>query len=252
VTDDVLRGQLEWWTGALAGMPLGPAVPFDHVPSAPTRRIAARTITVPEATRHLLDDVARSTGSTLFAVVLAAVQSLLGRAGATTDVVVSTTLSGRTRAELEDVIGVFSGIGRIRTDLSGDPPFVEVVARTRDYVLAMFENQDIPFMRVRRALLPGFPTDPIGLAGVLPVEFGYFHTDERDAELYFRGQLHPLSITLLDDGCQVSGQVSYKLDFYEAATIDGLATGLEALLDAVGRNPSLRLSKVPVSPRARS
>ena len=126
------------------------------------------------------------------------------------------------------------------------------MARTRDWVLAMFENQDIPFMRVRRTLLPGFPSDPIGLASALPVEFGYFRTDEHDAELYFRGQLHPLSITLLDDGRQVSGQLSYKLDFYGAATIDGLATALEELFDAVGRDPSLRLSELPVSPRAPS
>ena len=72
VTDDVLRRQLDWWRGTLAGMPLGPAVPFDHVPATPTRRIASRALAVRERTRLRLETVARATGSTVFTVAVAA------------------------------------------------------------------------------------------------------------------------------------------------------------------------------------
>jgi non-ribosomal peptide synthetase component F len=158
----------------------------------------------------------------------------------------STTLSGRNRAELEDLVGMFSGIGRLRTDLSGDPAFAEVVVRSRDRVLGMFENQDVPFMRVRRALLPDFPTGGVALAAALPVEFQYFHTGD-DQELFFRGQLHPLSLTVLDEGARLTGTWSYKLDFYEPSTVDRLAADLERLLAAVAADPSLRFSDLPVS-----
>ncbi len=248
VTEEVLARQLRWWAGALEGAPLGPAVPFDHVPSTPTRRIASRSITVPPPVRAGLDRLARATGSTVFAVAAAAVGTVLGRTGGTTDVVMSTTTSGRNRAEVEGLIGMFSGISRIRTDLSGDPPFTDVVKRSRDWIVAMFENSDVPFMRVRRAVMPDFPTGGLAVAAALPVEFQYFHTrPETEVELFFRGQLHPLSITLLDDGTALSGEVSYKLDFYEPATVDALAGALEAVFDAVASDPSRRLSDLPVS-----
>ncbi len=246
VTDDVLDRQLAWWARTMAGMPLGPVVPFDHVPEVPTRRIASRAVAVGAGTRDRLEGVARATGSTVFTVVAAAVAALLGRHGDSTDVVMSTTLSGRTRVELEDLVGMFSGIGRLRTDLSGDPTFSATVVRARERILGMFENQDIPFMRVRRALLPDWPTGGLEVAAALPVEFGFFHVSE-DQELFFRGQLHPLSITLIDDGTAISGSFSYKLDFYDSATVDRLAGDLERLLDAVGADPSLRLSQLAVT-----
>lgn len=248
VTDQVVRRQLAWWAEALEGIPLGPAVPFDRMPSSPTRRIASRSLAVGADTRRRLDEVARATASTVFIVVVAAAHSVFGRYGGSTDVVTSTTLSGRNRAELEPLIGTFSGIGRMRTDLSANPAFTEIVARARERVLGMFDNQDIPFMQVRRALLPDHPTDGLELAAALPVDLEYFHTGKApEAELFFRGQMHPLSVTLLDDGIEISGQLSYKLDFYEPATIDGLARDLERVLDAVARDPSLRWSELPIS-----
>ena len=254
VTEEVLGRQLDWWRRALDGAPLGPAVPFDRAPAAPTRRIASRAFTVGADIRRRLDDLARDTGGTVFIVAVAAAHSVLARIGGITDVVTSTTLSGRNRAELEGLVGMFSGIGRIRTDLSGDPPFTEVVARARERVLGMFENQDVPFMQVRRALLPHFPSGGPALVAALPVELQYFHTgDGPEPELFFRGQLHPLSVTLLDDGTEISGEVSYKSDFYEPETIDRLTGGLERALDAVGRDRSLRLSDLPLTlPTARS
>ena len=199
-------------------------------------------------TRVLLEQVARATGSTVFIVAVAAAQAVLSRHGGTTDVVVTTTLSGRGRPELEGLIGMFAGIGRVRTDLSGDPPFAVVVARAREWVLDMFENQDIPFMRVRKAVLPDFPTGGRELAAALPVDFEYFRIT-RDQELFFRGQLHPLSVTLFDDGTEMWGELRYKVDFYDADTVDRLARDLEQVFEAVGRDASLRLSELPVTPR---
>lgn len=173
-------------------------------------------------------------------------------------------MSGRNRVELEGVLGTFSGIGRIRTDLSGDPSLDEIVVRTRSHVLGMFANQDVPFMRVRQALLPDFPSKGLELAAALPVELGYFRTtcdpwdppvagqrpgrNSDDQSLFFRGQLHPLSITLTDDGNEISGRLSYKLDFYRPETIDGLAAAVEGVLDAIGMDRSKRWSELPAPP----
>lgn len=263
LSEERLQAQLEYWKGKLEGMPLGPAVPFDRVPERPSRRIAHTSVTVVPDVYAPLQRLARSAGTTVFVTTVAAVQALFARFGGATDVVLSTTLSGRQRSELEGLIGCFHGVGRIRTDLSGDPTFAEVVHRARESVVGLLEHQDIPFGRVRRAVLPDFPSGGPALLAAVPVELQYFHTahdewapgtavverpgpDKGADELFFRGQLHPLNVTLLDDGSRLWGQLTYKVDFYDAVTIQRLAGGLEELLAAVSRDPGLRVSQVPV------
>ncbi|MDQ4130301.1 MAG: amino acid adenylation domain-containing protein [Actinomycetota bacterium] len=264
LTEERLARELEYWKRKLAGMPLGPAVPFDRVPDEPTRRIVKRPVSVPPDGYEGLQRLARATRSTGFVVMVATVQALFSRVGGLTDVVLSTTLSGRQRSELEGLIGCFHGVGRIRTDLSGDPPFETIVSRARESVLGLFEHQDVPFMRVRQAALPDFPKGGPELLAAVPVEFQYFHTThdewapgagvvERPGaakgpdELFFRGHLHPLNVTFLDDGSQLWGELSYKVDFYDAATVDSLADGLRRVLGAVTQDPRLRLSELPVT-----
>ncbi|HEX2273703.1 MAG TPA: condensation domain-containing protein, partial [Acidimicrobiales bacterium] len=269
LSEQRLAEQYEYWRKVLTGMPLGPAVPFDHLPGAPTRRIAKLAVTVPPDLYRRLQAIARSARTTPFVVVTAAVKALLSRYGGMTDIVLSTTLSGRQRNECEGVIGMFAGVGRMRTDLSGDPTFAEVVERVRDTVLGLFEHQDIPFMKVRDTLFPDFPRmgDYVRTASVIPIELLYFHaahdhwapgsgvverpgSEKAVDDIFFRGQLQPLSLTFVDDGSQMWGHLSYKLDFYDEATVQDLASGLERLLVAVAADPGMRLGELPVQPAA--
>jgi len=267
LTEERLQSQLQYWSRKLAGMPSGPAVPFDRVPQRPSRRIVAQPLTVPPEIYEGMQRLARATRATAFVVTVAAVQSLFSRVGGTTDVVLSTTLSGRQRSEVDGLIGCFHGVGRIRTDLSGDPTFGEAVDRARESVIGLLEHQDIPFMRVRRAVLGDLPSGGPALLAAVPVELQYFHTahdewapgtavverpgpDKGPDDLFFRGHLHPLHVSFLDDGAQLWGQFSYKVDFYDEKTIQRLADGLGRLLAAVIEDPGLRLSELPVRPAA--
>jgi len=264
-----LGAQLAYWKRKLAGMPLGPAVPLDRVPRAPTRRIVRRSVALTGPTYAGLRNLARTTDSTVFVVTAAALQALFHRTSGRTDIVLSTTLSGRGRSEIEGLIGCFHGVGRIRTDLSGDATFETVVARTRETVLELFEHGDIPFMRVRQAVLPDMPRGGPALLAAVPIELGYFHTthdewapgagvvdrpgsDAAQDSLFFRGHLHPLNVTFLDDGAQLRGEFSYKADFYDDATIARLAAGLVSVVEAVTSDPRQRLSQLPLPDGAAS
>jgi len=68
--------------------------------------------------------------------------------------------------------------------------------------------------------------------------------DKGAGELFFRGQLHPLSVTLLDNGAQLWGEVNYKVDFYLEPTIERLSKVLEGVLRAVASQPELRLGQI--------
>jgi amino acid adenylation domain-containing protein len=266
LTEERLADQLGYWREVLDGMPLGPAVPFDRTPEKPSRRIAQRAFSVPPEVHAPLREVGRRASATMFVVCVAATEAVLSRHGGVTDVVLSTTLSGRQRNECEGLIGMFAGVGRIRTDLSGDPTFRAIAERARDAVLGLFEHQDVPFMKVRDVLFPDFPRsgEYARTAAVIPIELLYFHAAhdhwapgsgvvERPGgqtgvdEIHFRGQLQPLSLTFVDDGRQLWGHLSYKLDFYDEATVEALASSLERVLRAVGSDPGLRLSELPVT-----
>ncbi|HWC87787.1 MAG TPA: amino acid adenylation domain-containing protein [Solirubrobacteraceae bacterium] len=269
LTEERLERQLEYWTKKLAGIPWGPAVPFDRVPERPSRHIVARDFDVGPDTYRGMQRLARANHSTVFIVTVAAVQELFRRAGGVTDVVLSTTLSGRRLAEVDGLVGCFHGVGRIRTDLSGAADFEEVVARTRETVIGLIEHQDVPFWRIRRAVLGDFPTGGSALLAAVPIELQYFHTahdewapgagvverpgpDKGPDELFFRGHLHPLQVSILDDGSRLWGQFSYKSDFYDAATIDRLAGSLERLLAEVTREAGPRLPVATADPSAAS
>lgn len=265
LTEERMTAQLDYWRRALAGAPLGPALPFDRIPAEPTRRLRSVSARVGRAAYESLSALARQSRASMFMLCVAAVSTLLFRQGETSDIVLSTTLSGRRRAELEGVIGTFAGTGRVRIDLAGDPSFTTAVARARESVIALFEHQDIPFSRVREAVLPELASrhgngPPLAL---LPVDLQYFRTahdhwvpgtgvverpgpDKGPDELYFRGQLHPLSITLLDDGTELWGEVVYKQDFYDESTIERFRDGLQRVLEAVVADPDQRLSAIPL------
>lgn len=245
LTDVRLAAQLDYWMDTLADMPLGPTLPFDRHPQQVAPRVVKRTFSVSPDVYSGVTSAARSSHSSVFVVSVAATATVLSRLGGRHDVVLSTTLSGRRRAELEGLIGMFSRMSRIRVDLSGDPTFREVIGRCRDSVWGMFENQDIPFMHVRKALLPDFPTSGVELLSLLPNEIGYFRVayDRRSPGyvtvgaadwLHFRGQLHPLSVTFFDDGQTLRYDIGYKPDFYDESTIAVLAAGLEESLMAAG------------------
>jgi non-ribosomal peptide synthetase component F/acyl carrier protein len=265
LTEERLERQLAYWKEKLAGMPWGPAVPFDRVPERPSRRIVAREFTIGSDTYRGIQRLARATQSTVFVVTVAAVQALFSRAGDVSDVVLSTTLSGRRQAEVDGLIGCFHGVGRIRTDLSGAATFEDVVARARESAIGLVEHQDLPFWRIRQAVLSDFPKGGPALLAAVPVELQYFHTahdewapgtgvverpgaDKGPDELFFRGHLHPLHVSILDDGSRIWGEFSYKSDFYDDETIERLAAGLERLLAAVTREPGLPLSEIRSGP----
>ncbi|HEX7239699.1 MAG TPA: condensation domain-containing protein, partial [Longimicrobiaceae bacterium] len=224
----VLDSQLRWWSDRLAGAPPVLELPAD----GPRRAVAG----APAAHRHLLLDpeasrglreVARRGGATTFMALLAAWQLLLSRWSGQDDVVVGSPIAGRTRAETEGLIGFFVNTLVLRTDLSGDPSFRELVARAREATLGAFAHQDLPFERLVEELAPerslahtplfqvmfAFQTDA-GAGGALRLE-GIEAEPLGDGPAVAK---FDLSLTVSEEGEQLSVSLVYRADLYEDAT----------------------------------
>jgi hypothetical protein len=108
LTDERMEDQLRYWERTLAGAPLGPPLPFGHRPEVATRRLASVDLHVAPRLHAAVQALARSTRSTVF-VLLPAVEALLARTTGRTDVMVSTTLSGHRRAEVQPQLAALQG-----------------------------------------------------------------------------------------------------------------------------------------------
>jgi amino acid adenylation domain-containing protein len=273
---EVLDRQLEYWRGKLAGAPRL-ALPSDRPrPPAPSFRGATRMGSLPPAAAGAAEDLARRCDATLFMVLLAAFQALLGRYSGQDDIVVGSPIANRNRAEIEPLAGFFVNSLVLRGDLSGDPSFADLLARTRRTALEAYSHQDLPFERLVEELRPerrlaenplfqvmcamqNAPLREIGLPGLRfsPVDLS-FPATRFDLEIHFSqhaGTLESASRRSPAAGGQetpqtpaacLAVQVTYSTDLFDPATMIRLLGHFETLLAGAAADPARQLSRLPL------
>ena len=148
---EVLARQLDYWRGQLAGAPPLLDLPTDRPrPAIQGFRGAELPFSLPPGLAERLRVLCREQGTTLFMVLLAAFEVLLARHSGQSDVSIGTPIAGRTETQTEDLIGFFVNTLVLRGDLSGDPSFELLLARTRQLALDAYAHQDLPVREAGR------------------------------------------------------------------------------------------------------
>ncbi|PYT07625.1 MAG: condensation protein, partial [Acidobacteria bacterium] len=146
---EMFEGQAAYWRRRLAGAPAALELPADRPrPKVGTFRGSWRPFRLPGGLGKEIAALGRREGATLFVTILAAFQALLSRYSGQDDLCVGSPVAGRSRLEVEGLIGCFINTLVLRGDLSGDPTFREIVRRTREVVLGAQAHQDLPFDRL--------------------------------------------------------------------------------------------------------
>ncbi|HKP74027.1 MAG TPA: amino acid adenylation domain-containing protein [Longimicrobiaceae bacterium] len=255
---DALARHLAWWKERLAGAPAVLELPADHPrPPLPSFRGGKVPVEVPARTLERLRDLARAEGATLYMVVLAAFQLLLSRHAGTDDVVVGTLVAGRTRSEVQELIGLFMNTLVLRGDLSGDPTFRELVGRVRESVLGAYEHQDVPFERLVAELQPERSLSHSSLFQVLfqldNAEAGQAHARGLRVEGVDTGRdtaKFDLTLDLDAHAGGISGFLEYATDLFERGTARRMAEHLERLLEQAAESPDRRISRLELMGQA--
>jgi amino acid adenylation domain-containing protein len=250
---EVLERQLAYWRERLAGIAaLGLATdrPRPVLPQAPSGH---RFVVVPPALTQRLRELGRGRSATLFMTLLAAFQALLHRYTGQDDVAIGTPIANRGRGEVEALIGFFVNMLVLRTDLSGDPSFGELLDRVRQVALGAYTHQSLPFEKLVEELRPD---RDLRRTPLFQVSFQLLNVPASSLDLAGLS-LHPwdfapssakfdLDLALIDSGEGLNGLLDYDADLFDGATMERLLGHLDRLLTGAVESPGRRLSELPL------
>ena len=254
LTGETLDTHLAYWREQLADIS-NLELPTDRPrPPIQTYNGGTRSIMLPLALSSQLKALSRREGATLYMTLLAAFKTLLHRYTGHDDIAIGTPIANRNRSEIENLIGFFINTLVLRTDMSGDPTFRNLLSRVRETALSAYTHQDMPFeylveqlqpdrdmsrppfFQVMFALLQNAPLDALQLQGVtlspMALNSG---TAKFDLLLFMEDTEEGLRAAL-----------EYNSDLFEAKTIDRVLANFEALLEDIAAGAERRLSELSV------
>jgi amino acid adenylation domain-containing protein len=241
---EVLERQLDYWRKQLAQV-LAIDMPSDHSRLAfRSHRGAVEKFELPEEATRGLRRLSQEQGLTLYMVLLAAFQVLLGQYTGRTDIAVGSPIANRNRMETEGLIGFLVNTIVLRVDLSGDPTFLQLLARVREVVLAAQEHQDLPFEMLVQEL---HPERYLSQNPVVPVMFSLQTQNPEEASLtglQVRGLEMPrdsakfdLLLQMWDLQGRLGGTWEYSTDLFDPKTIQRLNAHFVQLMRSILREP---------------
>ena len=237
--------QLDYWKNQLAGANTTLELPTDRPrPPIQTFQAAQQSLVLPKTMTEALNALSRRESATLFMTLLAAFKTLLYRYVGQEDILVGTAIAGRNRAEIEEMIGFFLNTLVLRTDLSGNPSFRELLGRVRTVALGAYANQDIPFEKLVEELHPQRNLNRHPLFDVL---FNFLNTPQRALELpgltlsslELNESESKFSMTLYVEERlgDLSLQLVYQRDLFSAERMTCLLNQFQYLLEQIVATP---------------
>jgi amino acid adenylation domain-containing protein len=251
---EALGRQLAYWQQQLAGAPALLELPTDRPrPTIQSFQGAGESRVFSAELIERIGTLARSEQATLFMALLASFAVLLSRYSRQTDLVIGSPVAGRSRPEFEGLIGFFANTLALRLDLSGEPSFRQLLRRVREVALNAYSNQDLPFERLVEELNPersqrhqplfqvalAFENTPRHVPELPGLTLQPFCVGRRTSRF-------DLTLFLRRQGSGFHGEIEYRTDLFDAATISRMLGHLQVLLEGIIRDPDRPIWLLPM------
>ncbi|MBI4664652.1 MAG: amino acid adenylation domain-containing protein [Verrucomicrobia bacterium] len=251
---DILQKQLGYWRKRLADAPDFLELPTDFPrSSSQTFRGQWQSLPLSGPLSEAVKVFSRREGVTVFMTLLAAFKTLLWRYTQQDDILVGCPIAGRNHVETEPLIGFFINTLVLRTSVSGNLTFRELLRQVREMTLEAYGNQDLPFEKLVEALRPD--RNP-AYSPLIQVMFAL------QSGANFDLKLPGLSITRIEAATGTAkfdltlsvddleaglvASMEYNTDLFEEVTITRMLEHYRNLVEAVTANPALRLAELPL------
>ena len=252
---EVLDEQLAYWREQLANVSSVLELPSDRRrPEVASFRGARLTFELNKELTDRLKALSQREGATLFMVLLAAFDVLLYRYSNQTDIAVGTAIANRNRDETEGLIGFFVNMLVLRTDMKGNPTFIDLLQRVKQMTLAAYQHQDVPFEQIIEMLQPqrslnrtplyqvefvlqNAPLEPLEVRGL---RFTPIDVQEVSSET-------DLNLVMTESESGLAGDVVYATELFDATTIERMMGHFRNLLEEIVKAPEQRLLELPLT-----
>jgi aspartate racemase len=245
IAGEVLDSELDYWRDRLETLPPLLALPSDHPrPARRSGRGATVPVDVPASLTAALRQVTLTGRATLYMTLLAAFQMLLARYSGEDDIAVGSPIANRTRPETHALLGFFANTMVLRTDLSGDPDFMEVLARVREVAVGAYSHQEVPFEQLVKELRP---VRALGHTSLFQHMLVFQNTPAHDLELdgvtVHEFALEPdtamfdLTLHLSEQDDALVGWLEYATDLYDDPSARRFVRHFTNLLEAIVADP---------------
>ncbi len=254
LTGEVLASQLNYWKGQLGGILPILELPTDR-PRPPVQTYIGATksfILSPELTASI-KALCQKEGVTLFMTLLTVFKVLLCRYSGQEDVIVGTPIAGRSRSEIEGLMGFFVNTLALRTDLADNPSFRKLLGQVRRVCLEAYTHQDVPFEQLVEVLQP---ERHLSHTPIFQVMFAL--QNAQMGEL----QLSNLNITALEQAIptakfdltlsieerngQLISEWEYNTDLFDGLTIERMIGHFQVLLSGILVAPEQSIWELPL------
>jgi amino acid adenylation domain-containing protein len=246
--------QLNYWQRHLQGAPPVLELPSDRPrPPQQTYRGSTYRFTLAPEWVQALQKLSQREGATLFMTLLAAFNLLLYRYSGQTDIVVGSPIANRSQSQWEDLIGFFANTLALRTQVSGEQSFRELLSQVRGTALEAYTHQDLPFDSLVEALNP---TRSLSYSPIFQVMFVLQNTPAIDLALP-AVEVEPyttdnpvskfdLTLSLEFLGESLLGCFEYSTELFERETIARLAGHFQVLLQGIVADPDRPVAQLPL------
>ncbi|HEY0365245.1 MAG TPA: amino acid adenylation domain-containing protein, partial [Pyrinomonadaceae bacterium] len=241
-----------FWRSYLAGALLVLELPLDKPrPSSQTFSGADLPTTFSHELSAAINELSQRHGVTPFMTMMAAFQLFLSSATGREDVLTGTDVANRNRVELEQLVGFFVNLLPVRIDLSGNPTFLELLARASSSILEVYAHQDLPFEKIVEELKPerDLRRNPI-----VQVLFVMQNTEQRPLrlsgatvepfKLSSASSRFDLALFVSQKENSLHGLWRYNPDLFASTTISGFAAQFENLLTRIVADPHVRVREL--------
>ena len=248
-----MDSKILYWKQTLGNSPQKLQLPTDRSrPAIQTYRAARQYLMIGNALVDSLQKLSREARVSLFMTLLAAFKTLINRYSGQDDIVVGSPIPGRTR-ETEGLIGWFVNNLVLRTDLSGNPTFRELLGRVRDVAVGAYGHQDLPYERMVEHMHPerDFSRNPL-----FQVEFNFQNTAATlelsgltltPLEVHRNATRFDLTLNFHKTELGLGGCFEYRTELFDSATITRMIGHYRTLLEGIVAHPDRTISELPLS-----
>ena len=254
LSGEVLQKQLNYWKQQLAESPSLLSLPTDRPrPPIQTFQGGTKYFQLNRDLTQKLKTLSQQSGATLFMTLLAGFATLLSRYSGQEDIAIGSPIANRNHSQVESLIGFFINTLVLRTQLQGNPTFLELLERVREMTLGAYDHQDLPFEKLVEELQPERSLSHAPLSQVM-----FVLQNAPIGKLELPGlTLTPLEledVTAKDDiflsmaetEAGLSGELVYNSDLFNDTTIERMAVHFQILLESMVANPQQKVAQLPL------